>query len=116
MFENDKDLPAVELNREETRELLALEVNYGQLVPDKDEELLRSIMGEYGLSKGQMTPFLEKPRLTRDDIWELQLLKRRSQGNLAAVQVIMGLRALEEELGVDLLRALVDTAKLLQGA
>jgi len=115
MFETDKDLPPIQLNREETRELLALEVNYGQLVPDKDEELLKAIKGEYCLSDEQMAPFMDKSPLTRDDIWELQLLKRRSRGNHAAMQVIVTLRAIEAELGVELLRALVDTAVLLQG-
>ena len=113
MFEADRDLPAIDLTPEETRELLALEVNCAQLVPEKDEELLESIMQEYRLTREEMAPFLQKSQLSRNDIWELQLLKRRSQQNYRAVQVLVKLRGLETRIGAELLRTFVDRSKLL---
>lgn len=108
----DGELLSIDLSREELYELLAFETNCAQLVPEKDQGLLEATMQQYGLTNEQMAPYLEQPHLTRQDVWSLQLLKRRSQNNHSAVMAINKLQALEQKLGSTLLRSLVDRSRL----
>jgi len=108
----DGRLKAIDLNREELYELLAFETNCAQLIPEKDQELLKATMQQYGLSREEMAGFMEKPELTREDVWNLQVLKRRRQGNAQAAEAVRQLQALENELGSTLLRALIERSRL----
>ena len=108
----DGQLVSIDLSREELYELLAFEANCAQLVPEKDQELLEAIRRQYRLSREELAPFLDKPRLTRDDVWGLQALKRRSQGNASAAEAVRQLQALEVKLGATLLRSLIERSRL----
>jgi hypothetical protein len=104
------DPEAVELSRDEYRELLAFEINCAQLVPAKDDGLLAATVRQYGLS-AESVAFLAKPQLTREDVWDLQVLKRRSQKNGTALEAIAKLRAMECALGSSLLRSLMERGR-----
>ncbi len=97
------DLVLVALTGEELCELLAFETNCAQLVPGGSQVLLEDIMQRYRIPGTEMRRYLEAAELSRDDVWDLQILKRRSSGNCRAVRVIEELRMAEARHGVRLL-------------
>jgi hypothetical protein len=97
------DLVLVALTGEELCELLAFETNCAQLVPCKSQVLLEDIMRRDGIPGEEMRRYLEAPELSRDDVWDLQILKRRRSDNHRAVRVLEDLRKAEARHGVRLL-------------
>ncbi|MHC4914609.1 MAG: hypothetical protein ACYTGB_03875 [Planctomycetota bacterium] len=97
------DLVLLALTGEEMHELLAFECNYVQLVPRKSQLLLEDAMRRYRIPRRRMARYLRAPELSRDDVWELQILKRRRSGDHRAVRVLKELRNVEDRHGVRLL-------------
>jgi hypothetical protein len=90
------------LTGRELRELVAFEVDRSRLEVGAPAALLRQILLEYGIPPERMAGLLGKPALSRGDVWELQLLKRRSRGDARAAATVEELRSVEERCGVPL--------------
>jgi hypothetical protein len=95
----------VALSREGMRELLAMEATRSCLTPRPRRAFLEATMRNYRIPPEEMMPLLDRPRLTREDVWQLQILKRSAQGRSDSLVAIARLRELEAELGRGLLQA-----------
>ncbi len=111
--DSNGELLAIELTCVELRELLAFEATLRCLASRDQLSFLEDARGYYGISEEDMRPFFENERLTREDLWRLQILKRSVQGRYGAVHVIGDLRRLESRLGEGALETYVDRSRIL---
>jgi hypothetical protein len=98
-------IKATALTPDGMRELLAFEATRACLSPRPRRAFLEATMRNYRIPAGPMMGLLGKESFSRDDIWELQALKRQAQGNARALAAIAELRRLEADLGRGLLQA-----------
>jgi predicted Ser/Thr protein kinase len=87
---------------EEMRELLAFEATRLCILPHPRRAFLEGTMRNYRIPPEQMQYFFEKPLMTRDDVWQLQLVKRAAQGQARAVGIVRKLMELERATGLPL--------------
>jgi serine/threonine protein kinase len=97
----------VALSREGMRELLAMEATCSCSMPRPRRAFLEATMRNYRIPRAKMQPLLEKLSFRREDVWDLQELKRSAQGKSEALRAIARLRRLEADLGRGLLQACV---------
>lgn len=105
-------LLSIELTREEMRELLAFEATLACVRPSLRPAFLEALARNYGIPAGDLAPFLKKRMLNREDVWQLQVLKRTAERNRRAVEIVSDLRRLEAELGEDVLEVYVARTRL----
>lgn len=111
--DSNAELLAIELTCVELRELLAFEATLRCLNSRDQLAFLEDVRCHYDISEEDMRPFFEKPRLAREDVWRLQILKRSVQGHYGAVHVIGDLRRLESQVGEDALGTYIDRNRIL---
>lgn len=113
-------LAAIELADAEMRELVALEATRailsggpreGGRARERRLAFLSATQRYYGLSGEAMAPFTGAERPTAGEVLELQILKRASRGQAAAVEILQRFRALESALGEGILKIYVDRCR-----
>jgi hypothetical protein len=113
--DDDGKLASIELSRAEMRELLAFEATCACLIPRSRRAFLEATMRNYQIPTGEIVPLLEKKVFSREDVWKLQVIKRRAAGDEAALEAIGRLRQLEAQLGRDVLQIYVDRRRITPG-
>ncbi len=99
------------LGRQGLREVLAHEAACACLVPRPRRPFLEATMRNYRIPLRRMLPLLEKETFTREDVWELQMLKRAAEGDRQALELIARLRRLEPVVSAAQLRARLGRAQ-----
>ena len=99
------------LGRQGLREVLAHEAACACLVPRPRRSFLEATMRNYRIPLRRMLPLLEKETFTREDVWELQMLKRAAEGDRQALELIARLRRLEPVVSAAQLRARLGRAQ-----
>jgi hypothetical protein len=86
----------------ELRELAAFEADRSRLETARPAGVLRQILLEYGIPPERVAGLVGKRRLSRRDLWELQLQKRLSRGDARAARTVEELKSTEERCGIRL--------------
>jgi hypothetical protein len=100
--DDDGTVCGAALTGRELRELAAFEADRSRLESEAPDGLLRQILFEYGIPPERVPGLLGKRRLSRRDVWELQILKRLSRGDARAAETAEELRSVEERCGIRL--------------
>jgi hypothetical protein len=96
---------AMRLTPEEVREILSLEATWCCLAPRRIPGFIETTMHRYGIARADMEFFLRKRFFNRADVWRLQVLKRKAQGDAQAVEILGRLHRVEVRRGEGVLQA-----------